>query len=188
MPTPDAFVSQLTADIAKNPHFVFWQAQISNFWDQNGGLFKAISILLSLAMLSFVVYSAIKIGWWSNRTDRIKDVILRSNMPKKRSLKIWKEVEHHLFTGDDNSLKLAILEADKILDEALRVSGYLGESLGDRLKKIKSEQMPMIEEVWEAHKLRNRIVHEPDFKVNRDLAERALDIYRKTFQDLGLLD
>ena len=37
--------------------------------------------------------------------------------------------------------------------------------------------MPNLNELWQAHKLRNQIAHEPNFKLKRDLAERALGIY-----------
>jgi hypothetical protein len=68
------------------------------------------------------------------------------------------------------------------------VSGFRGGSLGDKLKKLTTAEISNLDEVWEAHKLRNRIVHELDFKLNREIAEKALGIYQRTFEELGLLD
>jgi len=34
---------------------------------------------------------------------------------------------------------------------------------------------------------RNQIAHEPDFKLKRDLAERALGIYETALKNLGVL-
>ena len=60
--------------------------------------------------------------------------------------------------------------------------------LGDRLKKIKPAQLPEIDAIWQAHKLRNQIAHEQDFKLKRDLAERTLGIYEKALRELKVLD
>lgn len=151
-------------------------------------LIKTVSIILSVLFIAGTIFSAVRTGWLALRVDRVRDVILKSNMPKKRSIKVWQTVQRHFYAGDDNSLKLALLEADKVLDEALRVAGFRGENLGDRLKNLDESKLPNLQEVWEAHKLRNRLVHETDFKLNRDMAEKALGIYEKTFRDLGLLD
>lgn len=151
-------------------------------------LFKTIGFISSCIFIGLTIFFAVRTGWIATRVDRVQDVILKSNVPKKRSIKIWQRVQSHFYAGDDNSLKLAILEADKILDEALRLAGFRGESLGDRLKKLDEAKLPNLQDVWEAHKLRNRLVHEADFKLNRNTAERALAVYEQAFKDLGLLD
>lgn len=164
-------------------------AQLSTaFYSSNLGLLKAASILLTAFFVIGTIFFIVKTGWLALRVDRVRDVILKTNLPKHHSIKAWRSVQKHFFAGDDNSLKLAIIEADNILDEALRLAGFMGENLGDRLKKVNTSQLTNIQEVWEAHKLRNRLVHETDFRLNRNLAERALAIYEKTFRDLGLLD
>jgi hypothetical protein len=151
-------------------------------------LLKTMGFFASCVFIGLTIFFAIRTGWIATRVNRVQDVILKSNVPKKRSIKIWQRVQEHFYAGDDNSLKLAILEADKILDEALRLAGFRGESLGDRLKKLDESKLPNLQDVWEAHKLRNRLVHETDFKLNRNTAERALAIYEQSFKDLGLLD
>ncbi len=149
---------------------------------------KALSIFLTVFFVASTIYFMIRTGWLPTRIDRAEDVILKRNLPKRRSMKGWRHIQKHFFKGDDNSLKIALIEADKILDEALKAGGFKGENLGERLKKITEAQLPNLDEVWEAHKLRNRLVHETDFKLNRDTAERALGVYERTFKDLGLLD
>lgn len=151
-------------------------------------LLKAASILLTLFFLTATLIFMIKTSWLPLRIDRVRDVILKTNLPKKRTVKAWRSVKRHFFKGDENSLKMALIEADKLLDEALKAAGFRGESLGDKLKKITEVQLPNLQEIWEAHKLRNRLVHEPNIKLNRDLAERALSIYQQTLRDFGILD
>lgn len=150
--------------------------------------FKALAILLTAFFVVSAIFFIIKTGWLALRVDRVRDVLIKTNLSKKRSIKIWQKVKRYHFVGDDSSLKLAVLEADKALDEAIRLAGFRGETLGDRLKKITEDQLPNLQAVWEAHKLRNRLVHEPDFKLTRDTAEKALAVYEQTLRDLQLLD
>jgi hypothetical protein len=147
--------------------------------------------LLGLALTIFFVASSIYFivitGWLQFRVDTARTVLFKHNVGKKRTIKAWKQVKRHVHDGDDNSLRLAVIEADKILDQVLKLAGYPGEQLGERLKLMNEEQLPNLNQIWEAHKLRNRIVHETNFSLNRATAERALTIYEQAFKDLELL-
>ncbi len=150
-------------------------------------LFEVISVLLTVTFVVASIYVIIQTGWLGLRVDRFRDVVFHSDLSKKRAKASWRSIQRHFFSGDDNALKVAVIEADKLLDEALMGAGVQGKELGERLKKIKPSQLPNIENVWEAHKLRNRIAHESNFVMKRDLAERALTIYEEALKQLGLI-
>ena len=151
-------------------------------------ILQLISVVVSLILFAASIYFLIQTGFLASRIDRIQDVILRSDTSKKRAQSSWNDIERHFFTGDDNDLRIAIIEADNLLDEALRTAGVQGSNVGDRLKRVRVDQLPNVDDVWQAHKLRNRIAHEPNFALKRDLAERALTVYEKALANLGLLD
>lgn len=159
----------------------------STAYSANLAALQFISVLLSIAFLVGTVYISIKTGWLQTRIDRIDDVILKSDVTKKRMEESWEDVERHFFSGDDNELKIAVIKADTLLDGALRDAGVFGKDLGGRLKKLTTFQLPNLENVWEAHKLRNRIAHEVNFVLKRDLAERALTVYEQALTHLGAL-
>lgn len=186
--SPEELIPKVTSSFLNEPGVELLQAQIGNFFSVNLPLIKALSLLVSLFFLVSGIYFTIRTNWLQLRIDRIRDVILRTNIPKKRSIKAWKNIQKHFFAGSDSELKVAIIEADNLLDEALRMGGVKGASLGDKLKQLTEDDLKNIDEIWEAHKLRNKIAHEADFKMNRDTAERALGVYERTFQDLGILD
>jgi len=77
---------------------------------------------------------------------------------------------------------LRILEAEKVLDQALSVCGYLG-SFGEKLK-VAGPRFKNIDALWNAHRLRNRIAHEPGFAVKEAEAERTVRVFRKAFGEL----
>ena len=61
----------------------------------------------------------------------------------------------------ESSIKQALLEADKLLDLGLKDKKTKGETMGERLKSAKNLfDNNLYNEIWQAHKLRNQMVHE----------------------------
>jgi hypothetical protein len=106
------------------------------------------------------------------------------NMDKYR--KRWIEIERELRRDDVRSYHMAVLEADKLLDSALKESGASGETMGQRLKARQSD-WSNANAVWSAHKLRNQIVHETDLRLNYDDARRALAGFKRALKDVGAI-
>lgn len=81
---------------------------------------------------------------------------------------------------------MAIINADKLLDMALKKKGYKGSTMGERLisaKRILTNRNG----VWEAHKLRNRLVHEDNVRLNENRVYEALKGFESALKDLGAL-
>jgi len=73
--------------------------------------------------------------------------------------------------------KLAIIEADKLVDTVLKKAGIKGETLGERLRNAqKLISRDVYSNMWEAHKVRNQIVHDHDFDIRS--VDYSLEIYR----------
>lgn len=98
----------------------------------------------------------------------------------------WLKIENGLDRNDRRSYNFTVLEADKLLDKALNEMGIPGKSMGEKLKKI-GDKMPEINRIWQAHKLRNQIVHESDFELSYEQARRALVIFKQALRDLGAI-
>ncbi len=161
--------------------------QLTAAYFSNLGTIEVISAVVSIGVLAAIIVIIIKIGWFSLRVDRFRDVVLKTDLSKDLSRRSWKSIQDHFYRGTENDIKMAVIEADKLLEEALRHSGVRGITLGDRLKNIKPSQYPHLDDVWQAHRLRNQIVHEPTFKLKRDAAERALKIYEEVLGAFHLL-
>ena len=101
----------------------------------------------------------------------------------------WERVEEYMRSPSASDWKVAILEADNILDEIVERLGYRGETLGERMKNIEPSDFPFLDDAWKAHKTRNDIAHKggPDFVLSRTLAERTINTYHRIFKELGYL-
>src|SRR5690606_14062649 len=98
----------------------------------------------------------------------------------------WLKIERQLKKDDPASYHLAILNADKLLDLALKESGIKGETMGERLKLAKDVSSNR-NAIWSAHKLRNQIAHETDVVVSFDQARRSLASFKRALKDLGAI-
>jgi hypothetical protein len=98
----------------------------------------------------------------------------------------WMTIEQQLVRGEEISGHLVILNADKLLDQALKQRGFKGDTMGERMKSAR-DTWTSANDVWGAHKLRNRIAHETDIKVSYDTARRALGAYKRALKDVGAI-
>ena len=74
------------------------------------------------------------------------------------------------------------------MDEIFKLAGYPGRNLDERLENVDVSQIRNIEKLRQAHKIRNRIVSETDFSLTQGETEVAINIYKKTFVDFGLIN
>lgn len=96
----------------------------------------------------------------------------------------WQDLQKLLH--DPATWPLAIIDADKLLDDALKAHKYKGKSMGERLVSAQRD-IQANDDVWFGHKLRNKLVHEQDVKLKeRDMKEALLGI-RHALKDLGAL-
>ena len=54
----------------------------------------------------------------------------------------------------------------------------------ERLKSIKPAQLKNLDNLWQAHKVRNHIVHEPNFKIGLNRVEEVIENYKKVLEEL----
>lgn len=106
------------------------------------------------------------------------------NVEKFRS--DWLRIDQSVARDNEASYHLAILNADKLLDSALRARGFKGQTMGERMKSAQNV-WSNANHVWTAHKLRNQIAHEPNVKVSYDTTRRALVAFKQGLKDVGAI-
>jgi hypothetical protein len=100
----------------------------------------------------------------------------------------WEEILKKLAGGSRDSLKVAIVEADKLVDTVLKDAGLEGEHMADRLDKLKPEELVSFNRLWRAHRVRNEVVHSPDFEVTPALAEQTIEDYEAFLKEANIID
>ena len=87
----------------------------------------------------------------------------------------------------DADWKLAVIEADKFVDDALKTKGFPGETMGERLMMIKPQELSSLQDLWDAHKLRNLLVHETSYQLRHEQALGAINSFEKVLRELGVV-
>lgn len=180
--------------------FSFFNGETTSSFASGSGLLHFFDILwlvytflafaLSIVMLVLYAYASTRRWQFFALADKeLRDAESKYDEMYRGVRKIdrMKDVFEHLESINPNDWKLAIIEADIILDDLLKQNGYAGNTLGERLKSISPHQMSSLSDAWEAHKVRNRIAHDgADFVLTKRLAEDTINRYRRVFAELGM--
>ena len=87
---------------------------------------------------------------------------------------------------DSKMWPLAIIDADKLLEEALKTRKYKGKTMGERLVSAQHD-ITNNDKVWFAHKLRNKLVHDQEVKLHKSDVKEALLGIRSALKDIGAM-
>ena len=161
----------------------------------SGGLTKlknwvtAIFFPLDLLLLGLVVFTL-------RRYNKLTRVPPQSPEPQREEIvspqaevkRQWEHVRELANSSSPSDWNMAILRADALLDEILQSLGYAGTTLAERLKVVDPHQLPSVERVWSAHRLRNTIVHGPTEDHARETMIHALRSYELALKELGMME
>lgn len=168
--------------------------QLSNYFSmvrdwllQNLILLKSLSVLISLILFSLIIYLGVISGYFNVITDRWLDILGATNLSRRKNIRAWNKILKKLRGKDQEQWRLALKDADKILDEILKLAGYYGDNLDGRLSNITAAQISNIEELRAAHNLTIQANRDPDFELKKEVVDEAIYIYRQTFIELRLL-
>lgn len=147
-----------------------------------------ISTVISMVAIAIAVYAYMMLSEITSAETKKLGLTLSWDSERKQKNERWERVETYMTSLNPSDWKIAILEADNILDQVVERMGYPGTTLGERMKNIEASDFPYLDETWEAHKTRNAIAHKgTDYELSRSDAERTINIYHRVFKELGYL-
>src|SRR3989344_9265896 len=157
-------------------------------------VFKFLAVVLALLAILWMIYNHYKLKQIEKAEEKIyggisDDVFLSEDAgsAQKENGK-WTKVMEHLNSNFPADWRLAIVEADIMLDELLTASGYHGDSIGEKLKTVEPSDMLTLEAAWEAHKVRNRIAHSGSaFELNEREAKRVIALFESVFKEFEII-
>jgi len=100
----------------------------------------------------------------------------------------WESIRRRVEEGSVASGKIAIVEADKMLDEALGKLGYAGKDTAEKISTIRPGQLVGIDEVREIRQFYHRIIEDPTHEIGMDGIKAAIAAYERFFRGIELID
>lgn len=152
-----------------------------------------LKILVGLYVL-IVFYDIVLLLIARGVSSNLRELRFGIDMPseivsdKKKTKERWEAIRKRLDSKNESEYKVAIIEADKMIDDLIAKLGYGGENMGERLDSIPEGQLDFLPEIREAHQIRNRIIHEDEFAIDRQTAEDILEKYANILRQFGVLD
>lgn len=100
----------------------------------------------------------------------------------------WGKVMSIAAAGTPEALKLAIIDVDKLVDDILRQLGFEGEHMADRLEKISPSDVLSLNKLWDAHRVRNDLVHTPGYEISLIDGKRTIAHYEAFLKEIKVLE
>jgi hypothetical protein len=174
LPQVEGYLQNMSAPAAYQSFITDW------------GLFAALSIFVSLVLVSILIYCVIRLRqvryFEGKRFEAASATIAAHDVPKTQLR--WDRIIAEINSESQQSWRLAILEADIMLNELLDSLGYRGETMADKMKTVDRADFRTIDLAWEAHRARNRIAHESsETGLDPRDARRVIDLYAKVFRE-----
>ncbi|MBI4358976.1 MAG: hypothetical protein HY577_00065 [Candidatus Nealsonbacteria bacterium] len=138
---------------------------------------------LGVNILSLKKSTFIQMGFWQDMIELKNQKAYGAGKVEKKWLGITKRLE----APNAADWKLAVIEAETLTEEILTRMGFGGETFGDRLKKISPSQLPSLNDLIQAHQVRQNIVHDPDYRLDFEEASRTLGVYERSLRELDAL-
>lgn len=154
---------------------------------------KYVAVILSTGSIVLIVYSNKKLKEVVSEEEKVygspeSENQLVDELTTRNKNEKWERVMDHVRSDNPADWRLAIMEADIILEEALRTRGFPGETIGDMLKSAAPGDLRSLDAAWDAHKVRNKIAHSgSDFDLNEREALRVVNLFETVFKELEVI-
>ena len=165
--------------------------ELGGYYEKVKALYAGIEPYVKIASYILSALFVFGIAYSVRERNKIYAIMTAAKYPKAGQAPVdmyankkWERVQSHMASQNESDWKLAILEADIMLDELLDVSGYKGDTMGEKLKQVDKSDFNTIDMAWEAHKVRNMIAHEgSDFAMSEREARRVVGLYEAVFKE-----
>ena len=193
-----------------NPDYLFNQAVLFFKWIFNIGsdasgevvfLYNLALVCLAVFFIAIIFYAAIRTleirkKEHTHLQHELEEYAHHQAEKEKKSKESeevsknprWVKTLAYLFSQHSSDWKLAIIEADSMLESLLDQLGFKGEGLGEKLKSADQNKFRGLVSAWEVHTTRNKIAHEgANFELTQREAKRIIALYEHMFRDYGFI-
>jgi len=195
------YLIRLLKSFFNSPSLLAWIREFFVNFKENYPFISALILGISIFLILILLVFLLKYLWAIKKFHDADDALEYATPPEGEAGKLsnslpsgdrikdrWRKVLEHVESPDPANWRMAILEADIILDEMLDRQKYDGETIGEKLKKVEKSDFLTIDNAWEAHKIRNQIAHEgSEFLISQREARRVIGLFESVFKEFYLI-
>jgi len=151
-------------------------------------LFTSISYFVAFVSLGVLIYATIRLHQIKEEEHHEYTTLEQKQAEDMLERTRWAHIAELIESHQESDWRQAIIEADIMLDDVLKQAGYVGDTLGEKLKQANPQQFRTLQDAWEAHKVRNQIAHQGSaFQLSGQLAYRTIGHYKNAFQEFDAI-
>ncbi len=148
---------------------------------------KVVFIILDIVLFALVIFLFVKS--WRFRPKFVmnlegeKTYTLGTTILKER----WESIIGRSKINSPESIKASIIDADNLVEDLLDRMRIEGGSMAEKMEKLSTADFHTLNQLSAAHSVRNRLVHEPDFSISHEEANKVLENYGSFFREIGAI-
>jgi hypothetical protein len=154
---------------------------------------QVVSMFASLFLILGIIYSIVRINHIRKKEKEVLNMATLHTVSSDNEVDTfinprWEHVLSLAESDSEQDWRIAIMEADIMLDDMMTRMQYSGETLGEKLKSVEKSDFNSIDDAWEAHKVRNNIAHAgSDHILSKRDVSRTIALYRKVFEEFHFI-
>ncbi len=144
---------------------------------------QLVFLILDFILFLGIIILIFKTSWFKEKYGiEITEYLPFKRKAKKREEREWTELLEKAKSKIGEERKLAVLEAEDLLEEILTQRGIEGKNLKEKIEnlqktgKIKEEEL---EEFLKAQEIISQIIHNPDQNIGPKQAQKVLTTFQK---------
>lgn len=172
----------------------FTQPVINFFTNpQTWSTLGVVSALLSVACIAIIIFALIRMIeiqiYDKEEIDHeIHEALLREKERNRNANPRWHYILTLIESPNDSDWRVAVIEADSMMEEVLKEKGLSGDTVSELLEGAKESGYKSIQDAWDAHLVRNQIAHVgSDFPLSQVEGRRVIKMFQNFFEELRVI-
>ena len=152
-----------------------------------------ISALLSIIFIAIIIFALVRMREiQAYDKDEINHEIEKALLKEKEKDRDTNPRWHYILTliesSNESDWRVAIIEADSMMEEILKEKGLSGETVSELLEGARESGYRYIQDAWDAHIIRNKITHVgSDFPLSQVEGRRVIKMFQNFFEELRIV-
>jgi hypothetical protein len=152
-----------------------------------------VSVLLTIIFLFIIIFSLVRmveIQVYDKEEieHEIHNALLKQKEKDRSTNPRWHYILTLIESPNESDWRVAIIEADSMLEESLKEKGLSGNTVSELLEGAKESGYRSIQDAWDAHIVRNQIAHQgSDFPISQIEGRRVIKMFQNFFEELRIV-
>ena len=152
-----------------------------------------ISAILSIFCLAIIIFSLVRmyeIQIYDKKEieHEIHSALLKQKERDRVANPRWHYIQTLVESPNESDWRVAIIEADSMMEEVLKEKGLTGNTVSELLESAKDSGYRNIQDAWDAHLVRNQIAHVgSEFPISQVEGRRVIKMFENFFEELRVV-